>query len=607
MKTAIRPNKQLLERTLSDHLKSELPHIAQLQVQCVDREGKLIILVQHPADIIPPSPEIFSTLEQAVKAEVTEFTDQIQIYLRIEGQKRPYSFYTFAVDPTGNLKSIADKGLGIGTKTSTPIPEMPIPETDNIWDEPEPVENSGSFPFEPKEAEIRDEQEPNNLPHTESPPNRPQSSWLPSLPILVVGAGVVGMCFLGSLYALTSPCVMGLCTEISTAQQLSKQSAQTLQRPRSGNQILEAQQQLKEAISTLESIPPWSSRRKDAQQLLKTYQAQAKWLDTAVNALGKAEKASQKSQNPPHSTPEWLGIQQLWREAIAQLEQVPQNSPAYKLAQQKLKAYKNNLAIVNKRLTFEQQAKKQVESSQSAAKVAEARQGVAQSAESWNLVSATWQTAMNGLRRIPQGTTAYREAQDLMTNYQPRLSEVRDRQIQEQFAANAYTQSLRIAQQAQNAGASNQWAQAVGSWRNALSYLKQIPNNTFYYSKSQVLVNSYTDALKQAEARLKELTNIEQASRDLTRTCLGNPQICNYTVTSRAIKVRLTPAYTKTVRERSTSARVKGDYESQVGVVNHVLSLGESLKGISDRARIRLEIYLPDGAMIETHEPGTTS
>jgi hypothetical protein len=431
---------------------------------------------------------------------------------------------------------------------------------------------------------------------------RSKSSFLP---LIVAGVGLSLAVFSSSLYVLTRPCAIGVCRAIPEAQGLSQQSTATLQNPGSGKDVLEAQQQLLDAIEILESIPVWSSYHNQAQELLKAYEAQAERVDEMVTALKTAARAAYKSENPPHPASRWIEVQSLWREAIAQLEQLPTKSNLQPLAQQKIKEYKANLAQTNQRLVKERQAQGYIRSAKEAALIAEARQGVAQTLPHWQLVYSTWQLAMNRLKQIPQGTTAYEEATQLSALYLPKMASVRDRKAQEQFATNAYTQGLRIAQLAKNSQSDSQWSMALIHWRNALNYLNQVPNGTFYYAKAQSLVAPYTQALKQAQGQLQVVLKLQQARSDLHQTCFGKTQqVCSYTLTSNAIQVRLSPTYMQKVRQTATIAKARGDSNVQAGVVNHILTLGEALEAISDNARIRVDVYNPDGSLIETHMPG---
>ncbi|HEY9596633.1 MAG TPA: hypothetical protein V6D33_03075, partial [Cyanophyceae cyanobacterium] len=266
--------------------------------------------------------------------------------------------------------------------------------------------------------------------------------------------------------------------------------------------------------------------------------------------------------------------------------------------------YKLNLAQTRQRLVQERQAKEHIKAAKEAALIADARQGVAQSLPHWQLVYGTWQTALKRLREVPQGTTSYDEAQDLIRLYTSKMAVSRDRKTQEQISNNAYNQGLRLAQLATNAQGINQWSVAVIHWRNALSYINQVPRDTYYYNKAQALVAPYGNALKQAQGKLEVAVKIQQARRDLNQICLNKTLICSYTIDTSAIKVRLTPTYMQTVRQTARAAQAKGDAKVQQGIVNHILTLGQALEAISDNAQMRVEVYNPDGSLVESHTPG---
>lgn len=696
---------QILRGFLRERLQIELPYGVPFEVQCVTKNGELIVLVQHPSSVSPNPEQTFSVLKQAIPNQQPEIPRQVKLYLRVAGQNRPYAFDTFAVEPperhsegsTTSPISIpssypsGERGAndilppppwlassspltpiaGSEKTESTPKGENPgKPKLDEItdfqfqqrpqksldnsfeWDDQSQADGTrSSSDTLPPNVSDRDPEAPDlkasqstiggqvadesasathsweqptppldaepNDPPTEKPLSGESSSTANAghqnakqsksshslLPLLIAGTGIAVTFFFCTLYVLTRPCALGACNQIAVAQQMQKESEQTLQRPNSGKEILEAQKQLDSAIDILKTIPFWSSHYNQAQNLVKAYQEQAKVVDYLVEALKKGASASVKSQNPPHSLLEWQEIQKRWRDAASELEQVPKSSNVYRLAQQKQKAYKSNLAIANKRLTVEQQAKQFLDTAKESAKKAETRQGVAQTLENWYLVYATWKIALNRLSEIPQGTTAYEEAQQLLPEYQAKLAAVRDRTTTEQFAANTYKQSLRFAQQARNFQSSNQWSQAVVTWSNALAYLKQIPSGTYYYSKTAEPSKTYTEALKQAQAQLQLAMLLQQARNDLNQTCNGTPQICTFTLTRELIKVRLTPDYMQKVRNAALSAKARNDYNAQQGVVKHVLTLGEALEAISDNAKIRLEVYTPDGSLRQAHNP----
>jgi hypothetical protein len=425
------------------------------------------------------------------------------------------------------------------------------------------------------------------------------------LPLMVAGAGLSLFVFLSSLFVLTRPCVLGQCREIVLAEELSNQSKKTLQKPQSGKEVLEAQQQLKDAIKLLETIPPWSGQHGKAQELIKAYQTQGQQVNQMVTAMKTGARAGFKGENPPHPDSQWIEAQNLWREAIAQLEQLPTQSNLQPLAQEKIKAYKANLAQTNQRLVKERQAQEQIKAAKDAALIAEARQGVAQSLEHWQLVYSTWQEVMNRLKKVSQGTTGYTEAQQLSGLYAPKIASAMSRRNEEQAAANIYKQGLKFAELARNAQNNNQWSTAFSNWRNALAVMNQVPSNSFYHGKAQGNVATYTKSFKQVQAQLQLALKLQQARRDLNQTCQGKTKVCNYTINNNLIKVQLTPTYMEKVRQTALNAQAKGDTIAQSGVVNHILTLGEALEAISENVKIPLQVNAPDGSVIQSHSPAT--
>jgi len=636
MKTATRPDDlEMLRHLLQEGLQSKLAQMALVQVRCLLRKETLMILVEHPADVVLEPQKIFDFFKQTIFAEHQSVSRQIEVYLRVAGQKQPYGSDAFSVESfsdatttttvesfsdattTTTVESFSDatattsvESLSDATTTTTVedlwnsegLPSSPTPSLESTQN-PDAPETVSASPHPWDEPITGDDTQPSPQP-TETVVPLPKQSKHSLLPLVVTGASLSLVVFFSTLYVLTRPCVIGRCTAMIEAQELTQRSQKMLQKPQSGKQVLEAQQQLKDGIRILESIPMWSGEYAKAQSLLKAEQIQAKWVDQMVVALKTAARASAKSDHPPYPASKWIEIQGLWREAIAQLEQLPTDSNLQPLAKQKIKEYQGNLAAINQRLLKERQAQEYLNAAKEAALIASARQGVAQSLAHWQLVYSTWQTAMQRLKQIPQGTTTSEEAQQLSALYLPKMAIARNRKTQEQIAANAYNQGLRLAQLAKESQGNNQWSAAITHWRNALTYVKQVPNGTFYYSKAQSLISPYSGSLKLAQGQLQFLVRLQQARSDLHQSCSGKAKICNYTIINNVIKVRLTPVYTQLVKQIAIAAKARGDAQAQAGVVNHILSLGQALEAISDNARIPLEVYGADGSLIQTHNPG---
>jgi hypothetical protein len=613
-----------LGQILQALLNSEFQQMVAFKVRCVFKQGTLVVLAQHPKNAMPDPQQAFKVMQQGLQADLTEYTLPVRLYLRVTGTEQPYDCHIFMLEPavvsmtTGMATEEAENedtnfenpfALGEASEIHFSSTEMlasssEFPIADDSNDEKWVLEQelSADAMANSWEQAIDESGETENL-SDQTPASVNLNGWRPSVPLMVGGASVGMAVFLSSFYALTRPCVVGACGEITAAQRLNQNSAKTLYQAKSNQQVLVAKKQLREAQNLLASIPWWSSEHENAQKLLAVYKVDSDRLDQVTQGLNKANIADQQSRKLPHELSEWLEIQKLWNESIAVFKQVPQNSNVYPFAQRKLQDYQLSLATVNQRLATEQKGNNLLASAKETVEVAKARQGVAQSLEDLQSVRATWQTAFSRLSQIPKGTTAYLPAQELLKSSQPQLIAVRDRSFQEQFAANTYQQSLLLAQQAQNAQGINQWSQAVSNWRNAIASLKRIPSGTFHHGKAKPLINFYSVALQQAQGRFQLATRMQQTSQDLNRTCSGTPQVCNYTVTNDGIKVQVTPAYVNTLKQTAMFAKAQGDYKAQVKVVNHVLTVGQALEAISDNARLPLEVYDPNGAAIQVHTP----
>ena len=611
MKTATRPdNLELLGNLLQEDLQAKLSESIPVRVRCLLKEDTLAVLVQHRGEELPNSQEIFDFLEQTMLTEQTllklllpeepSVIRLVKMYIRVAGNKQAYGSHSFTVEPPASVKIAATTPEDL--PETEQIPDTPLEEESNqVESEFTSTNLPAQFEVLPHFQEEQGVESEEEL--EETPESKPAKSKSALMPLILSGVGLSLVVFCGCLYVLTRPCVIGKCTTIVEAQTLREQSMKTLQNPQSGKEVLEAQQQLEDAIKLLEEIPSWSKEHSKAQEILKTYRHQDQALGQMVTALKMAARASYKSQNPPHPASKWIEIQNLWREAIAQLEQLPQDSSFQPLAQAKVKDYKLKLEEIKQRLVQERKALQTLEASKDAALIAQARQGVAQEPTHWQLVYSTWQTALNSLERIPQGTTAYAEAQKLLESYQPQMTAARDRKTQEEIAANAYNQGIRFAQIAKNFQEDNQWSAAVTNWRNAETHVSQVPSNTYYYSKAQSLVKPYKGALKEAQGELRSAVKVQQARRDLNQICSGKSQVCRYSINTNVIKVRLAPSYVQRIKQTALSADAKGDYKTRASLVDHISRLQEALETISDNARIRLEIYDADGILINSYRP----
>lgn len=602
MDTAVHPEGlKAIAQQLQEQLRSQLPS-TPFQVQCAFKQNGLLVLTQHPPDEEFAPQQVFATLEQALRRLPLQLVQEatgsltaevpVKLYLRALGQKQPYAVHPFllelAAPSVQNDAAIeVDQPLGKISTQEEASPEASLPQS------------------APDLSQASVENAPNSSLATLERRNSPFAKiiqtrqFLPAqpkaLPWLAAGISVSIAAFLAGMFAVSRPCVFGACEPLETAQELSQKSMQSLQSARSLQDLQQAQRQMSEANQLLNNIPPWSAYRSDAQALLQTYDAPTTTLNQVLAAEDKAASAVQQGQALPQSINNWRSIQSTWRQAIAQLEALPAGNPLQAFAQARLPVYRENLAAIDRYIAAEQQAQKQLVTAKATAKTAEARQGIAQSMENWQLTRSTWQVAVNNLQQIPNFTTSYAEAQDLLIGYQTRLAVARDRATQESLSNKAFAQANRLAEQAKILERQNQWSGALATWRNALTSIKQIPKDTVFYEQAQPLAATYANSLKLAQARLQVATNLQQVRTDLNRICSGSPRICSYQITNSAIRLQFTPSYERALRAAFFLGRA-GDPRTLGGTLKHIESLQAALQAVSNNAGVEIEVYGSDGS-----------
>ncbi|MBW4653206.1 MAG: hypothetical protein KME20_09280 [Kaiparowitsia implicata GSE-PSE-MK54-09C] len=627
---------------------------ARLLVRCGRRHQQLLVLVQHPANVPLPEPEVFGTLEALLyRAEalgyLTEFKSDeavvlpVRLFLRFTGHKQPYATQALQLDvqrvtqPFDRAASSAwAAASGAAASDSWAYGESPsdgseaIPEdvalgsgatepTPRIDSEDEAIAQSYSpyssaddippraIPFTTRLADFATEPEMEPQAATTVRPRRRRgfSSSLASagLAAAVLTGGIGG-------YALSRPCVIGECVPLQTAQQLNFEAAQTIDSPASAQDVVNAYDQIMESIYWLSTIPAWSSHYDDAQALIQVYGDNASVLERVVLAQRFAWSAAEKSQDPPHPLVAWREIQQLWQEAIAQLRQVQTDNPVYDLARTKLEEYEANLTMIERRIRIEIQAQDRVKEARQVAKVAEAQDGIAIAVNSLREATATWQTAVSYLADVPRTTMAHAEAQQLLALYGPQLETVRRRLMEEEVAAAAYDRALAFAAEAQQAEQRDQWSQAIGQWQQALGQVESAPANTSQFSQMQPLVPAYRAAIERAQSQLANSMTMQTVQADLESICGGATPICTHRPTAQGVEVRMTDAYRNALEQATSQQTGAGwgtvdttspTYSSvRMGQMNPLL---RAIAAVGKTSGLPIELYNADGSLFGVYDP----
>jgi hypothetical protein len=630
---------KILECFLQNSLHAHLGRIIPFRVQCLYKDDTLWVLAQHPADVVIDIPDTFSVLERALQAEEPKTPLAVKLYLRAEGNQRPYSQQSFTVYPVvkktvpgeaaPEMTGMSEDQIALERDINDLVPGQPLHVPANHMDNSNPtpstvpeIVSSGELV---STSSAHDRRPANRLAKTidtdifvaniehsfgASKDNNYHSAYPPAskrqrkmiLPILS-GLGLLAIGS-GAGYMGTRPCVFSVCTELNTATQLTQSSLATLNNPAvTGQEVLTAQKQLHQSVEYLKSIPLWSGSHGNAQKSLAVTTAQSNDLDTTVTAMNSAFKAATIVKNPPIPLLKWQESKQLWTDSISNLGKVPTTSQIYPLARKKLTDYQGRLADIDRRIQVETTAEQKLKSAVDGIKAATQSQSAAQSLSQWQGVKTEWDRVNSQLGSIPSTTIVYTQAQELLRSYQPQISIAQDKVLEENKAIQNYQTAVKLAQSAKLSQKNNQLAQAVSQWNQSVVAIQSIPQNSAVYTQAKPLVMEYTKSFQQVEEQFKTTQKILLANKDLQRTCAGNPQICTYAVTNKSIVVRLMPLYTQTLKQTAMVASTQGDGNARVGIINHVNTLGNALQTISENAKLPLEVYGADGKQIQNYRP----
>ncbi|MBE9200435.1 MULTISPECIES: phage tail tape measure protein [unclassified Nodularia (in: cyanobacteria)] len=562
MKVAVQPEDlQVLTRTLQEKLLAEVPSGEVFQIKCAVKNKELMVLTQHPVGVTVDTEYLFFVLSEALHSSPTDREQRVQCFIRIFGEELPYARRSLMIKQKKEMRRA-------------------IPLSSSLTYTPSIIENEPEAAFDPF-IDTPD------LLTTQS--HRPVKS-------LLIGITLVGICVFGSgVYLVTRPCVMSECKELQTAQQLNGEFRQRMRDANSANQLIAAQQQLITASTDLSIIPHWSPRYQQAQELKARLSMQSDEINQVVMALQAGDMAETKTQRTANSLEELQDIQYSWRGAIAPLEAVSSSSELYELVQPRLSKYRVSLQAVNQQLLAQEQWLKKLNDAKAVVIVAQEREANAKSLNDWQKSQTTWQVVINALNIIPPTSPAYPEAQKLLLEYKPRLARTRDRATTEQLAARSYQQAISTANQAQTYEQKNQWHVAVTYWSQALQNAQQTSQDSVYYNQSQSLIEPYSTALKQAQAKLQVNINLQQVRNDLEQTCSREIRICTFTINNTGIAVSLTPEYEQMLQTTLS--------EADLQTPNYWQILQETLGVIGNHVNLPVFIYDTQGQGLYTHLP----
>lgn len=620
---------KILESSLQNSLHAHLARIIPFRVQCAYKHDALWVLAQHPADVEIDADDTFRVLQQALQAEEPKTPLAVKLYLRTEGDRRPYSQQSFSVYPTvkpaipgeaapemtvNQEERVALKhalngkkpieSISVAEPSSNHPPAVIMGEIVTSERQEIPAENAlVKIDEERFSSDLASSIAP-NVPSIDPPAKTPVAKTKRNILIPILGglgAIAVGS---GAGYMGTRPCVFGACTILGSATQVAQSSFDTVNNPKStGKDILFAQQQLHQSITTLESIPIWSGSYNTAQQSLKTTTPQISHLDMTVEAMNKGFRATNIVKTPPIPLVKWQESKRLWVESIATLSKVPTTSKIYPLAQQKLGEYQGKLGNIEQRIGAETAADEALKSSITESTLAIRDQSVAKTLPEWQKVKAMWDKINDKLTNIPPTTIAYTQAQEILKADRPQITVATEKVAEETKATQNYNMAIKSATDAKLSQKNNQLPLAVQQWNQAVVSIQSIPQTSTVFDRAKPLVFEYTKSFQRAEEQLKNGEKTASATQDLQRTCAGTPQICTYIITNKEIIVRFTPLYSNTVMQTAKTALDRNNVTAKAGILSHVNTLGDALQTISENAQLPISVYTADGKQIQTYRP----
>ena len=621
---------------------------SSIQLRCAPRGQQLLVLLEHAIAEQPPVADTFHRLQALLEeapeclwlswlGEEEDLPDVVKasMFMRVSNVRKSYAEQAYEI----NLLSGVAPGM-------IPLSEARLEDEDDLMLEglqiQKPIEtgdraadvgdglasvNAADEEIKPaddsistlalrplQEAETGEEvAEPPGATSSKSAPE-PVSSDFPGreaplakeplhIPkgIWMAGLGLCLATFVGSFYVVSRPCFVNSCPALALAAQQGQDATDLLQVANNGDDIEQSRQQFQVALKSLNRVPGWSSYGAEARGLRGGYRKLLSSLAPVQDAFEQADLAEGKTQLGMASPERWQEIQVHWEAAIAQLRTVSPQSPLYALAQDKLKQFEE----------FRSQAQVNLEREQMGIGLLEEARGYVTGLAGktgdesddpllfLQQTEARLEDAIYTLKKVPKGTTAYRDALRLLSSYQAELAINQGQQSKEAFIVDSYREALLYAEDAKRAEQENRWRDAQDHWQTALNRIDQIPPQSPYFNKAQSLVLEYTYAFSAAELQAAQQVALYQVEAELDVLCAGSPKVCTYEVTPDKISVQLTLDYERAV----LTAGSLGDEDSRTGALRHVQELEAALETSSNAAQIPLELYDPDGVLVGTHQP----
>lgn len=370
-----------------------------LGVRCGIQGDRLIVVGHHPADAGLEPLQVLQSIQATLQLFRLTFTRRIRLYLRRVGQMLPYARCYFTLE---ELEQLPPAESFIPLQLTAWLEDLP-PTEEAL---PQDGAATGSL-LRPEIDSVEWFEEP--LPSTAGVRSFEQYLAITS------GMAIAGLALSG--FIMGHPCVSGVCPEFAAAQSLSQRSFEQMQGAQTIAEVEQAQDYLESAVDLLDAIPTWSPRAAEARTLSEAYQQHTAILQRAIHAAHLAASAQEHSALPGTDLTTWAEAQMLWQEAIAQLENIPTDSPLAPFAATQMEGYRTHLAFVREQRSQEMAGQERLTQAKRNIQMAQIFHAKAETPEDWERVWASWDAAIGQLREISTETRAGIEAERLLLAY----------------------------------------------------------------------------------------------------------------------------------------------------------------------------------------------
>jgi|GEM_PF-6530446 len=407
------------------------------------------------------------------------------------------------------------------------------------------------------------------------------------------------------VYSLTRSCLTNQCPILAQTQQFEKQSLNLAVSPSDLATLNQYKQKLSTITESLSTVPIWSDSYSEASLQIPKYQKQLADLDILIEAVRIASDAFNEGKKLPLSAKQWEIVNKKWENSISILEQITSpEAPLSQIIKYKLKIYQVHSHNSKVRWQKEEESTNLLILAKNLAKLAQKRQYAALTVADWQLVHATWQSALNTLESVDSGTTALVEATHLIGVYRTQLSIAKKEEIKEQFANRFSQKALKAAEFAKSMEQKNEWRKASLAWRSALNYLQQIPSNSFQEIQVRPLIANYLVSLGLADQKVKNFLQLAQFQKKLDQLCSNlNNNICTYTIKPDVVELSLNGSYIDNISQLSIQAKAEGNIQEQAQILNHISTLETILQTLSIEMKKTIKVYNAQQNLVALYEP----